>query len=701
MAASTYPAASEFDNSGTKPLYVPGFNAPVDFEYDAYGARRQRFAHGANEWSQDPRLTVRELAMLALMNALTDKPSWHTKVFDADIVAKWRSEALAMASPGNLGRQEDRQEPPLPAMNSAKPLISEKAWAWCLEELRDKARVFEENGWVPALDSGSGCVKSDGLVSEELRAQLVNAVRPLLDEVPAEERDWQPRSNEQVLNLVHPSLFPLVYGRTRVLVNGGQVGLKDFLAGYEQAETATKPTLTDRSQDRMWRSGNHSEDNRFSTKFQWLPCEVGFAGDTGNDVKITSYINNLHPVRYEKLYSLIEKLISLSIELWNQVLVYQMNGSTPIRIRTYGYEFDPPYPKEIDDLYDIIAMEKFGDEKFQAALERTKELMKLPDNPDYDSEHDIEEWEDDDELELKRERFLTGTFKNKELPEFAEWKWKRVRRTRHPEPGDAYSYADWTKGQVDNAVVKSSSRYTREYKEPPQVDLAETWREKGLQVIVKLASIELTPEKPEYAGGSWHVEGMLNEHIVATSIHYYDVSNTTESRIRFRQEATLDNMDMSYEQDEHEPLCEIFGTESLRDELAEQELGSIATPQGRLLVFPNTLQHCVQPFRLADATRPGHRRFVVLWLVDPHYRVVSTRNVPPQQHHWWAPEAFDKLDLDSKLPAELANIITEDVGQWPMGLEEAKTLRLELMDERTAFVKLVEGDVETYNFCEH
>ena len=29
----------------------------------------------------------------------------------------------------------------------------------------------------------------------------------------------------------------------------------------------------------------------------------------------------------------------------------------------------------------------------------------------------------------------------------------------------------------------------------------------GLQVIVKLANIHLTPEKPEYPGGSWHIEG--------------------------------------------------------------------------------------------------------------------------------------------------------------------------------------------------
>jgi hypothetical protein len=46
-------------------------------------------------------------------------------------------------------------------------------------------------------------------------------------------------------------------------------------------------------------------------------------------------------------------------------------------------------------------------------------------------------------------------------------------------------------------------------------------RGRKLQVIVKLANIVLTPEKPTYPGGSWHVEGMKNEHIVASGIYYY------------------------------------------------------------------------------------------------------------------------------------------------------------------------------------
>jgi hypothetical protein len=46
---------------------------------------------------------------------------------------------------------------------------------------------------------------------------------------------------------------------------------------------------------------------------------------------------------------------------------------------------------------------------------------------------------------------------------------------------------------------------------PPEsaCDLRKTFGQRGLQVIVKLANIHLTPEKPAYDGGVWHVEGQL------------------------------------------------------------------------------------------------------------------------------------------------------------------------------------------------
>ena len=51
-----------------------------------------------------------------------------------------------------------------------------------------------------------------------------------------------------------------------------------------------------------------------------------------------------------------------------------------------------------------------------------------------------------------------------------------------------------------------------EFEDPEETklfSLREEFAEQGLQVIVKLANIHLTPEKPEYGGGTWHVEGQL------------------------------------------------------------------------------------------------------------------------------------------------------------------------------------------------
>lgn len=39
-------------------------------------------------------LPVREVAMMIIIDRLTDKPEWEKKVFSEDVVAKWRTEAL-------------------------------------------------------------------------------------------------------------------------------------------------------------------------------------------------------------------------------------------------------------------------------------------------------------------------------------------------------------------------------------------------------------------------------------------------------------------------------------------------------------------------------------------------------------------------------------------------------------------------------
>lgn len=234
------------------------------------------------------------------------------------------------------------------------------------------------------------------------------------------------------------------------------------------------------------------------------------------------------------------------------------------------------------------------------------------------------------------------------------------------------------------------------------LNLREHFKKSGIQVIVKLANIHLTPSNPEYSGGSWHIEGKLNEHICATALYYYDNENITESHLAFRTKVdTYDIRERDYAQEDHSGVCYLFGIE--RDGPGIQDIGQVATNEGRLLAFPNVLQHQVQPFKLADPTKPGHRKILALFLIDPFQRVISTANVPPQQREWWA-EAVQGLECKlDELPTELRHQVMSEVDDFPISLEDAKMLREELMDERRAFVRDFDHKYQdhSFNFCEH
>ncbi|MFE0674846.1 DUF4246 domain-containing protein [Streptomyces sp. NPDC058867] len=251
---------------------------------------------------------------------------------------------------------------------------------------------------------------------------------------------------------------------------------------------------------------------------------------------------------------------------------------------------------------------------------------------------------------------------------------QRPERAAHHDDASYEEAVDaWERAQDDwwdnrRPVVPDAPVFTTP--EPPDDSARVDLRGRRLQVIVKLATIHLTPEKPEYDGGSWHVEGMMNERIVSTGIYYWDSDNITESRLGFR--AALD--DPSYEQNDDNGLRDVYGLED--EDALNQPLGSVSTPAGRCLAFPNVLQHRVGAFRLADTTRPGHRKILAFFLVDPSQTIVSTSDIPPQQP--WSDTST-------------------------MTLEEARSYREQLMRERKFFVdehneQLYERE---FSLCEH
>lgn len=196
-----------------------------------------------------------------------------------------------------------------------------------------------------------------------------------------------------------------------------------------------------------------------------------------------------------------------------------------------------------------------------------------------------------------------------------------------------------------------------------------------------------------------------NERIVATSLYYYSCSNITSSTLSFRQRFDTEEefVELFYPQEAHDWIEPVFGCE--QDGPGVQDVGSVETREGRLLTFPNVLQHRVGPFKLADPTKPGCRKIVALFLVDPNVKVISTAHVPCQRQDWWWEVTQEKAGPSTRLgelPRELQDHVLTDV-KFPLSLAEAKKLRDELMEERKAFTFANQSEFEeqTISLCEH
>ncbi|KAK3704493.1 hypothetical protein LTR37_013776 [Vermiconidia calcicola] len=134
---------------------ILGFDQPVDaipplpVNSDGF---RERCPNAINDWDGRP-LTLREKAMMSMLADVMDKPDWQHKVHNEEIVAKWRVEAVS----------EERD-------------FSGPMFEFCIEELRENAKMLKSTGIVPEIAANAVVYRSDSLVSAELRDELKAAV---------------------------------------------------------------------------------------------------------------------------------------------------------------------------------------------------------------------------------------------------------------------------------------------------------------------------------------------------------------------------------------------------------------------------------------------------------------------------------------------------------------------------------------------
>ena len=159
--------------------------------------------------------------------------------------------------------------------------MTEKMVDWCFAELQFKAKIFQENGGLVSVYNGD-VVKSDSAIPPDLQAALKAAVDPLED-VPDRLKDWHPGSDDLVLDLVHPSLFPLVYGRSKILKEGITT-LDDCIERCGEGETLLVRS-DDSTSERVRVERDILTINLYSNRFQWLPCEVDISANDGSSVR--------------------------------------------------------------------------------------------------------------------------------------------------------------------------------------------------------------------------------------------------------------------------------------------------------------------------------------------------------------------------------------------------------------------------------
>ena len=239
-----------------------------------------------------------------------------------------------------------------------------------------------------------------------------------LEVVPDSEKDWHPGSNGLVLNLVHPSLYPIVYGRTVGKLPGSDTPAILGFSGVEGAD----PSFV-------------------SKRFQWLPSD--FSVDRHGKVTLISpYINNIHPTHHKELYSVIPEILQHALPMFERVLSDLLRPLLPMRVAMPG-----------DRL--------FGGEETIGCI-----------------------WENGPPSRYSRHEYEHETDSNAQYP-------------RYRVPDVKKKYGGDLRVMDDRISLKG----------------------RKLQLIVKLANIVLTPERPEYPGGNWHVEGLLQSRLIQKGQH--------------------------------------------------------------------------------------------------------------------------------------------------------------------------------------
>ncbi|KAL8904481.1 MAG: hypothetical protein Q9207_003245 [Kuettlingeria erythrocarpa] len=230
------------------------------------------------------------------------------------------------------------------------------------------------------------------------------------------------------------------------------------------------------------------------------------------------------------------------------------------------------------------------------------------------------------------------------------------------------------------------------------VDLKREFWNTGIQMVLHIQEIDLTPDNPRYEGEEWHVQGQTNERVCATASYVYLTSNVASPTISFRRRVFPEEAIAAKGEIATPPfLPEIFGAK--HGEPVIQNLGDVVLRENRVVVWPNVFQTKLDPVELQDQSRDGHLKILTLHLIDPNRRIMSTSMVPCQRRDWWGDAVRTSCPPLYRLPKEVFDNIIEMISEesYPVSMEEGKRIRKDFLEERDTYRKKHTEAMEGYD----
>ncbi|KAF3126321.1 hypothetical protein TWF569_000591 [Orbilia oligospora] len=305
------------EKEGSRAMPPPTFTNPP-----RAGQRKKLYPHALdlNRFSIKE-LHNRELSIRAASVKFRELPNWTEKLKNRSFVTNW----LRQRQQDDFEDYEDVKDPYLKPFVWGRDDVT--MWFNELAAYKHYVRKLQKQGLRIEPDA-EAVWRGDGLVEEEVRRKLIDAAT-ILESIPEAEKLWRKSqdSGPVVLDLVDPSMWPIIYHRTATA---------DGLPLYRPSHT-------------------NDDDLRASNPmYCWLPSEFEVSED-GESTKIASYVNNLASPRDEMIViPILEKIFTAFVPLFNHVL-----AETERQLWTTSRCIDPsPWKSRVNDGMIVASKEK-------------------------------------------------------------------------------------------------------------------------------------------------------------------------------------------------------------------------------------------------------------------------------------------------------------------------------------------------------